>query len=270
MNDGTPIRIDIEHHYPRGFRFRNFLEDSVQALVHCIRANGWSVGHRGRDAAIALGVHVSQDPIVEAETIVLNTERTAPFVHGLLSEYVDRLRPAKAVWSLYEDDTAYLRECGLNALTWHFGPDVFPQVVPPDPDPEFDFLFVGSITPHRRTRLDALERAGVRLCGALSIPWIDKCHHIGAARAHLVLGYDESAPYMPWQRVVFARAHGVPCVADFPATGAWGEQWCVCPREEDHDWVAFARSALDSSARLGSFEPTSHLSFCDLIERSLG
>jgi hypothetical protein len=262
------MRVDIDYLYPDGFAFRNFLEDHVQALVHCIRANGWSLGRSGRDATIVLGAHVS--PVaVEAGTIVLNTERTAPFVHGFLTEYVDRLRPAKAVWSVYDADTEYLRECGVNAFTWRFGPDVFPQVVPPDPDPEADFTFIGSVTPHRKRRMQELEKADVRVAGAFSVPWIEKCHRIGAGRANLVLAYDESAPYMPWQRVVFARALGVPCVADFPATGEWGEQWCLFPRKGDDDWVSFAKSALASPAPLVPFDPTSHVAFRNLIERSL-
>ena len=189
------MRIDLALHYPPSFAYANFLEDHVHALVQCVRRNGWSVQSAG-DATIVLGAHTSALPIVGSRTIVLNTERTRPYVHGLLDDYVNRLRGAAAVWSLYEDDTAFLRAAGLNAFTWTYGPDVSPRVAPTDPDPEFDVFFNGSVTPHRGRRLQALERAGLRVTYVRSTSWVDKCHRLGGARAMLVLAYDSAADYL--------------------------------------------------------------------------
>lgn len=223
--------------FPVGFKYGAFLEDHFYALKWLTMASGhYSPGDRG-DEAIVLGAHVGGSPL--DGVIAINTERISGFIHGDIDAYLEKLRAAKAVWSLYEDDAEALRDAGVKkSLVWHYGPDVFSQFMPRLAEPEYDFVHIGSLTKRRSAQIVNLREAGFEVIGASHTTFIRKVELLAASRASLALAYDDKCDYLPWPRIVFAASQGLVSLTDVPLCGQWGSEWAtVIPRKAAHSCV---------------------------------
>lgn len=222
--------VDLAVTWPRDFQFKSYLEPHVRVMEHCLRELGHTTtGAKEKpDLSIVFGAHLPYETSgIDhlRDRIVVNTERFNPWVNDDLDAYVIRLRAAREVWSLYEYDTEYLRALGIPAKTWQYGPDAVPCILPPQKEKLYDYLFVGSVTPYRAKILEDLKKRGHRVAVSTNLPEYDHARAIGASKVVLALGYDESRSYLPWPRVVWARAQEGRVETEL-SLPAFGSEWC--------------------------------------------
>jgi hypothetical protein len=225
------VRIAIEKTYPASWPLRVALDQHVRALEQCARELGHATvlapGAKP-DVSIVFGAHL---PLEAAGIdhlrgkVVVNSERFLPWIGDDLDAYLIRLRAAREVWCLYPYDVEYLRGHDIPAKLWLYGPDAITRHVVDQAEKVYDYLHVGTVTPHRKRTLEGLKADGRVIGVSTLLPDYDHDRAITASRCVLALAYDEIKNYLPWPRVVRAAALGVRVVTDVydHQHGSW---WC--------------------------------------------
>jgi hypothetical protein len=216
------MQFNVLHVEPQGYRFAHLLHSIGKALCvglesigHdcCMQPNAFGPTH----IPIILGAHLLTSPnevdalAARGPCIVLQTEVISDLDQAAKNWGPDRfskvflplIRRARVVWDVLEENLPALAQLGANGkllrLGWH------PQLeeITPKHTKDVDFLFFGSVTPHRHRMLTALEARGHRLVHIFD----DHAHFrndlIARTKVNLSLGHGETRRHLPWPRMSF-------------------------------------------------------------------
>ncbi|MBA4416595.1 MAG: hypothetical protein C0392_01600 [Syntrophus sp. (in: bacteria)] len=169
---------------PEGYRFSHFLYDSCKYFCYTIEAAGYEccmVRNKlySDRINIIFGAHNLTDPtaieqlkqagkyvVMQSEVLSEKTINAWPVQESYSTVYLPILRQAEAVWESLESNKRQLKQFGIDA-------EMFPRVgylssmeeIVHKKKKDIDFLFYGSLTPHRKMMIDELKmRGGNVLC----------------------------------------------------------------------------------------------------------
>lgn len=164
---------------PEGYKYSHFLYDYCKFLCFTIEGNGYEcciVKNKVYTDRIniILGVHNLIDPLMSkairqapkyiiVQSEVLSEEGGSGWgrKEAYRQIYVPLMRQAYAVWDGLESNREYLRRAGVYAeIIPHFGYLPSLREVVHKKKKDIDFLYYGSLTPHRAKMIDALKKRG--------------------------------------------------------------------------------------------------------------
>ena len=166
---------------PQGYKFAHFLHDLGKYLCYTFESAGYDCcivkNHLYRDRInIIVGGHRLDDPkivkeiadagqyvVIQSEMLGEDTINNWPIQERYASVYLPLLKQAKVVWDGLERNRIQLMKFSIDAVSTRFG--YLPQLeeIVHKKNKDIDFLYYGSITPHRKKMLDALIAKGGRI-----------------------------------------------------------------------------------------------------------
>ncbi|MCS6850787.1 MAG: hypothetical protein NZ700_06420 [Gemmataceae bacterium] len=204
---------------PQGYPYTHFLYYFCKLLCYGLE----SLGHDcvisrnslepGR-MTIIVGGHLLQsadqvDAIARAGPyIVLQTE---VIKHGMIGEwnnqnqfratYVPLLQRAYRVWEVIPHQVPLLAQIGVDAQLLLGGYHPALEEVRHKKEKDIDFLFFGSVTPHRREQLQRLQQRGHRLVVVFDEDLIFRNDLIARTKVNLCLRTSTALNHLPWGRI---------------------------------------------------------------------
>ncbi len=163
---------------PEGFKYAHFLYDICKYLCFGIESAGYECcimrnkllsdriniivgGHAQTDPAIVDTIRKSGDYIIlQSEIITGNTINHWAIQDTFENVYLPLMKHAKAVWTGVESNISALKNLGVAADLLLFGYHPLMEEVHHKPIKDIDFLFCGSVTPHRKQLLEQLASRG--------------------------------------------------------------------------------------------------------------
>jgi GT2 family glycosyltransferase/Flp pilus assembly protein TadD len=163
---------------PEGYRFAHFLYDICKYLCYGIEAAGYDccilrnklspgrvniiVGaHNQTDPAIIKQIKQAGDYIlVQSEIITGDSINNWSVQESFADVYLPLMRQAKAVWTGVETNIGALKKLDVEADLILMGYHPLMEEVHHKLNKDIDFLFCGSITPHRKKLIDDLGARG--------------------------------------------------------------------------------------------------------------
>jgi hypothetical protein len=226
------MRFNITLVDPPGQRCAHFLFDLMRYLAHSIE----SLGHdctieRNRCVAdrtnILVGIHhlrsrgeakellgPSRDYIVY-QTEILRNERVNDHDDGRYKDIVlPLLKGAKAVWESLHSNAEEFKARGIDFDFLRFGYHPAMKDIVFKKTRDIDFLFYGSITPHRKAVTEKLSQLGYRVRVDFDSAAFYRNDLIARSEIVLTLRQSETMNHMPYSRVVYLVNNGVLVVGD--------------------------------------------------------
>lgn len=164
---------------PEGYKYSHFLYDVCKYLCYTIEAAGYEccmVRNRlySDRINVIIGAHNITDPagverikqagkyiIVQSEVLKENSINDWPVQQSYATVYLPLLRHAQAVWDGLETNRIQLRKLGINSeLLLQFGYLPAMEEIVHKKNKDIDFLYYGSLTPHRKKLIDELKSLG--------------------------------------------------------------------------------------------------------------
>ncbi|MFA7012885.1 MAG: glycosyltransferase [Desulfobacterales bacterium] len=175
------MRFSISVIEPAGYKYSHFLYDLCKYLCFSIESSGYDCcilrnKLAGDRTNILVGAHIQSDPSLLNQVkqngayIVLNTEIITGdsinnwSVQKTFSDvYLPLMRQASAVWTGVQKNIEALKKLNIEAdqILWGYHPLM--EEIHDKKNKDIDFLFCGSITPHRKKLLDQLTDRGCKV-----------------------------------------------------------------------------------------------------------
>jgi hypothetical protein len=156
--------------------------------------------------------------------------------------YLPLLMGAAAVWDGSRDNIAALERYDIRATYLVGGYHPAMEEIIHKKNKDIDFLFYGSITPHRREMLRALEQRGCQVCVTFDVRAIYRNDLIARAKVNLSPGQGAGMGQLPWSRICYLLNNGSLCVVERCHDQAWLEH-CFLSASTDH-WIDLCRDTL--------------------------
>jgi hypothetical protein len=213
------MRFNITVIDPPGYPYTHFLfplckllSCGLESLGHSCHITRNSIGH-GR-LTIVVGGHLltSIEDVVRiarsGEYIVYQTENIK---HGVVSfagkgntyhsVFVPLLARARMVWEIVSPTSlSTVANLGGRAHLLLGGYHAAMEEVIHKREKDIDFLFIGSVTAHRRTLLDSLTNRGHRVATLFSDDTLFRNDLIARSRVHVSMKQSNDIDHLPWPR----------------------------------------------------------------------
>jgi len=206
---------------PEGFRYAHFLYDICKYLCFGIESAGYKCSIQRNKLSpdctnIIVGAHNLTIPAVvetikqtgnyillQSEIITGDSINNWPSQKSFADVYLPLMRQAQAVWTGVETNVSELKklnvEAGLILIGYH------PQMeeIHHKKNKDIDFLFCGSITPHRKKLLDALTKYGSNVVTMFDDAAIYRNDLIARARINLAPNQGPEMNHLGYSRVSY-------------------------------------------------------------------
>jgi hypothetical protein len=253
------MRFNVMLVDPPGYRFGVFLYDTVRYLVHGLQSLGHDVIlSRTRlepsRINIVLNAHTcsaadvkqlvgSGAPLIIYQTEVIRDERINLVESQRYHEvYLPLLRAASAVWDWSEDNVRLLGAKGIEAHWVRLGYHPAMEEIRHKPEKDIDFLFYGSITPHRASILNDLAKRGHKVCAEFDCPAVYRNDLIARSRVVLTLRQSAEMDHLPYFRINYLVNNRALVAGERGIDGQWMEDaFLGCPGA---DIVGFLEESL--------------------------
>ena len=253
---------------PPGYRFGHFLHDTARYLVHGLQ----SLGHDcilsrsnvdGGRMNVLLNAHMLATPadveqLGRVPYIVYQTEVIRQGQTNLDPDerhrkvYLPLLRGARRVWDWSADNVALLQEQGIGADWLRLGHHPALEEIHHKREKDIDFLFYGSVTPHRAAILTALAESGRRVRAEFDVMPLYRNDLIARSRVVLTLRQSEEMDHLPYFRINYLVNNRSLVAGETGVDGAWMEDvFLGCPpgRTVEHLLETAARKDLAEVAQ---------------------
>ena len=253
---------------PPGYRFGHFLHDTARYLVHGLQSLGHDciLSRSNVDAGrmnILLNAHMLATPadveqLGRVPYIVYQTEVIRQGQTNLDPDerhrkvYLPLLRGARRVWDWSADNVALLREQGIGADWLRLGHHPALEEIHHKREKDIDFLFYGSVTPHRAAILTALAESGRRVRAEFDVMPLYRNDLIARSRVVLTLRQSEEMDHLPYFRINYLVNNRSLVAGETGVDGAWMEDvFLGCPpgRTVEHLLETAARKDLAEVAQ---------------------
>jgi len=262
------MRFNLVMLQGKGFDFLHFLFPGTQLIAASLEELGHScmISRNGLVADrinILIGSHTLRDPAVVQQVIgsgaryvVFQTEVVLNRQVNLSGDldhfntcYLPLLRGAASVWEGQPGQLEFLEGLGLPVDMFSGGWHSCMETAPPRANKDIDFLFFGSVSPHRRTLLKALQDRGHRVTVTFDAPAIYRDDLVSRAKVHLAPRRAEPMRHLAYGRILYLIANRAPVVVERCDDQAWLEDCFL--HAETEDWVdlcveTLARSDLEA------------------------
>lgn len=246
---------------PKGYPFTHFLFDMARGFCYAIE----SLGHdcsiqrnrfESRRVNIIIGGHHYRNPaevdelrasrlryVVIQSEIVRNGEINDQDARGRLSRvYLPLLRGAERVWEAVPENVPELAALDVKVDTFLTGYHPAMQEVVHKNRKDIDFLFYGSVTPHRSELLRALEARGHRLVVLFDDPAIYRNDFIARTKVHLAPAQGGGMDHFPAGRIAYLVNNGCLVAAERCAGQEWLEDCFL--HSKAAEWVELCEHTL--------------------------
>jgi hypothetical protein len=262
------MKFHIASAEPKGFPFGHFLDDFCRYLYHGLQSLGHdcTLGHnrleRGR-MNIVLGGHLltlpqdldaiaGQGPYIAIQSEIVKRDEINLFREPKDREryqkiYLPFLKRAHAVWEGAPGNVDVLESLGIRARLLLGGYHPAMEEIVPKRDKDVDFLFYGSVTPHRRDLLEALKRRGYRLEVLFDVRPIFRNDLIARTKVNLAPAQGQGMDHLAWGRICYLLNNRALVVVERCRDQQWLEH-CF-PSAETRDWVDLCEQTLQRADR---------------------
>jgi len=244
---------------PHNYRYTHFLHTLCRAVAVGLEALGHDccIQRNALDPArttIVMGGHLLREAReVEAIAaagpyIVYQTEMLAwqvPELHGAAGSggvYATLLRRAHAVWDVSPANLGALESLGVCGHVLRLGYHPLLAELDRKRQRDIDFLFFGSVTPHRQRMLEALAARGRSVVVLFDEPALVRNDFIARAKVHLSLSHGPGRDHLPWPRIAFLLNQRCLVVSERCADQEWLHACFAWA--ETADWVALCETLL--------------------------
>lgn len=251
-----PARFQVVVISPPGYGHSAAFLEVAETLVHAIAACGRQASAGWNTIApdaipIILGSNLIGESAVAdipRHAVIYNLEQLeagSPWWHAGLRALVERCE----TWDYSARNVAKLAELGAQRPAVHVPLGVMPQLrrIAPAAEPDIDVLFYGSMSPRRRTALDAIRARGLRVVELFGKYGAERDAFI--ARAKLVVNlHHYPAQILERVRLSYLLANGVPVVAECGAATTADADLLEAIHAVPYDGLADACVALAADA----------------------
>lgn len=244
-----------------GFRYLHFLFDPARMLCDALEDLGHpSILSRNNLVAdrvnVLLAAHTIRDPAVAQQIadagidyVVLQSEVVRDGQVNLAGDreqfercYLPLLAGARVVWEGLPEQVPILRQMGLPVRRFFGGYHPCMEVVSPRRSKDIDFLFIGSVSEHRRRLLKSLESRGHRVVVCFDAPALYRDDLIARSRVHLAPRRMASMRHLAYGRILSLVANRVVVAVERCADQGWLEDCFV--HADTQDWVDLCERTL--------------------------
>ncbi|HQP25301.1 MAG TPA: hypothetical protein PLP16_09050, partial [Smithellaceae bacterium] len=245
---------------PEAYKYSHFLYDSCKYLCYTIAANGYdccmvrNTFYFDR-INIILGCHNINDPAVakkieqSGKYIIVQSELLReggivgwPNQASFKSIYVPLMRNATAVWDGIEANRTVIGKLGIQA-DWipRFGYLSQLEEITHKRNKDIDFLYYGSLTPHRKKLIDELQSRGGNVVCLFDDAAIFRNDYIARTRIHLAPIQVVGADQIP-NRVLYLLNNRCVVVSEQFKNQGWLEH-CFLSADTEH-WADLCMETL--------------------------
>ncbi|MFV2065384.1 MAG: hypothetical protein ACC645_00280 [Pirellulales bacterium] len=251
---------------PKGFAYGHFLDELCKTLCFGLESLGHdcSIGFNRLDGTrtnIVVGAHLFTSP-QDVETIAqqgpyiaIQSEIVRPEGVNLYRDqqqyemvYLPFLRRAMAVWEGVPTNVAVLERLDIRAQLLLGGYHPAMEEVVHKQTKDIDFLFYGSVTPHRRSLLQALQQRGYRLEVVFDVRAMFRNDLIARTKVNLAPAQGQGMDHLAWGRICFLLNNRSLVVVEQSDNQQWLEH-CF-PSAETHRWVDLCEETLNAPDRI--------------------
>ena len=248
---------------PPGYRFGHFLHDTARYLLHGLQSLGHDciLSRSNVDAGrmnILLNAHMLATPadVEQLRRVPYIVYQTEVIRRGQINldpderhhkVYLPLLRGARRVWDWSADNVALLRGQGIGADWLRLGHHPALEEIHHKREKDIDFLFYGSVTPHRAAILTALAESGRRVRAEFDVMPFYRNDLIARSRVVLTLRQSEEMDHLPYFRINYLVNNRSLVAGETGVDGAWMEDvFLGCPpgRTVEHLLETAARKDL--------------------------
>ena len=185
--------------------------------------------------------------------------------------YLNFLRRAAAVWEGVPANVPILNSYGVPCRMLMGGYLPALEEIVHKRTKDIDFLFFGSITPHRRQMLQALQQRGYRTVTVFDARAVFRNDLIARAKVNLALRHDRTPGHLSWGRVCYLlNNRSLVCVER-----CIDQQWLehCFPSADTEEWIALCEHTLMRPDRDAFAEEASErfrqIPFTEQLEKTL-
>lgn len=255
------MRFHIALIEPKGFPYGHFLDDFCRILCYGLESLGHdcSIGANRLESTrtnLVVGAHLLTAPQdVEAIArqgpyIALQSEIVRPEGVNLYRDrqryetvYLPFLQRAMAVWEGAPANLPHLEQLGLRPRLLLGGYHPAIEEIVHKREKDIDFLFFGSVTPHRRNQLQALQQRGHRLEVVFDLRAMLRNDLIARTKVNLAPAQGGGMDHLAWGRICFLLNNRSIVVVEQCKDQQWLEH-CF-PSAATHGWVELCEETLN-------------------------
>jgi hypothetical protein len=264
------MRFNVMLVDPPGYRYGMFLYDTVRYLVHGLESLGHDVVvGRSMLEPSRINLVLNAHALATAEDVAPLLTSRAPVViyqsevirDGQINlqddsryrdVYLPLLKSAHAVWDWSEDNVRLLGEQGVAASWVRMGYHPAMEEIRHKREKDIDFLFYGSVTPHRADILTALAERGHRVHVEFDCPALYRNDLIARSRIVLTLRQSGAMHQLPYFRINYLVNNHTLVAGERGLDGQWMEDaFLACPHD---DTVGFLEECLARADHPGLVE----------------
>ena len=170
------------------------------------RMNIVIAGHHLRDPKDVMDLRRSKVPYVVLQSEIIkggllnNVPGSKEFLDNV---YLPLLQGARGVWDSIQVNKPELESLGIPARFYRGGYHPAMEEVVHKRDKDIDFLFVGSMTPHRREMLKALVERGYQVTTEFDAKAIYRNDLIARTKVNLAPRQSDQMNHLPWSRITY-------------------------------------------------------------------
>lgn len=239
---------------PEGYRYAHFLYDIVRLLAGTIEDLGHdcTIAKNNLDpdrVNIIVGAHLVRTArevqeimasgvdyvVYQSEIINPDGVNTSGNTRRLEDVYLPLLRGARAVWEGTETNIPSLAAHGIGATWLEPGHHRCLREITHKRTRDIDFLFYGSITPHRAAVFDGLRKRGHTVATAFDPTWMFRNDLIARTRVHLVPRQSLTMNQLPYWRIVYQLHNRCVTVVEECGHQAWLQDCFLWANSADYE-----------------------------------
>jgi hypothetical protein len=271
---------------PQGYPWGHFLDDGCRIFCYALESLGHSCVMCCNQVEpdrinIVFGGHLLSKPeqvdaiagaceyiAIQHEILNINGINLTGDVQRLQQVYLPFLRRASIVWEGIPQNLEPLRQLGIRSAFFRGGYHPWLRDVRPKRDRDIDFLFYGSITPHRQHLLRALSDRGHKVVGVFDTRPLHRNDLIARTKVHLAPVQGSGMEHFAYGRVGYLlNNHGL-VVVERCQNQEWLEHCFITASERN--WVDICEQTLmrkDRDEICDEFsERFQHLPFTDQMQ----
>ena len=261
---------------PSDFKFTHFQHDLARYICYGIESAGHECAIIRNSTLpdrmnIILGANRLQSPVtIQVPYIILQAEVLGTYFSV---EQVEKIqlplwRSARAVWTNVESQKA-LKTFGIKSKIFTMGYHPQMKEITHKKNKDIDFLFYGSITPHRNKMLAALRERNPNIIVLFDEAHIFRNDYIARTKVHLSLTHDPAETIFAGSRVLYLVNNGCTVVVE-DANGQ--EPYTDCfPHAPTDKWVDLCIKTLKAPDRSSEYYANfKKIKMADIMAKLIG
>jgi hypothetical protein len=275
------MKFNISVVDPKGYPYTHFLYNTCKLLNYGLESLGHDccITRNHLDASrmtILIGGHLLNsldviDQIARAGPyIVLQSEAIQSAIVNQ-AMYVPLLQRARSVWEGIPDQLAPLALLGARPQLLLAGYHPRMEEIAAKNNRDIDFLFFGSITPHRQTMFDQLRQRGCEVVTMFDEDAIFRDDMIARTKVHLAPRQSDAMNHLPYVRICYLLNNRGLCVVERCRDQEWLQD-CFLWAESSR-WVDLCEQTLRRPGReqlaTEFYERYKRTPFTDYLEKVL-